>query len=377
MGILNLGTPIAVDVSRIEHELSLLWKSASESEEDRSVIRACSCNLVSIVRDSDEAANLPEIIARVSEYHPSRSFVAYIDTDIAASEIRAWINTQCTVPFAGAPQVCCETVTLCAKERQSSHLMHTLVSLLVPDLPVFLYWRTPHSEELALVEMFSQFSDLLIVDSRTSKQNRIDRDRVTRLLIDPPHDAHCRDLNWSRLTAWRDLIAQFFDSPSDRDFVWDISEVEIVRAVAEPNSLPTRALLLTGWLADRLSWKLESAKKDGAGWISSWEAPQGSLVVRFKETPVVNQQPPGIRSVSIKTRSGGAFEVQLDPDTALMTSVSEIAGSRFVHSVPEDASDEISLIVRELSISGADPSFRRAYAAAAEVEQAFLSGGIN
>jgi len=52
------------------------------------------------------------------------------------------ISAQCSVPFAGGPQVCSEVITVAARSSATSGLLNTLVSLLIPDLPVFIYWRS-------------------------------------------------------------------------------------------------------------------------------------------------------------------------------------------------------------------------------------------
>ncbi len=61
--------PVAVDAAVIEQELTSLWKSEGESE--RAAIRACSCNLVVIAHDRAESELLPELLARVAEWHPA------------------------------------------------------------------------------------------------------------------------------------------------------------------------------------------------------------------------------------------------------------------------------------------------------------------
>ena len=138
----NLGTPVAVDAATIEAELTGLWKTASDSEAERAVIRACSCNLVVIARDEREAEALPPVLLEISKWHPSRSIIAFRDDAGAAARpdpIRAWISAQCAVPFAGAPEVCCEAIAVAARGSALDNLPDTVVSLLIPDLPLFVY----------------------------------------------------------------------------------------------------------------------------------------------------------------------------------------------------------------------------------------------
>src|SRR5881396_1701754 len=94
--VTNLGVPVPVDVAQIEQELTSLWKSASEREGEGAVMRACSCNLVAIAQDEKEAVSLASVLAKVSEFHPCRSIIAYReenggDPGGAKAGMRAWL----------------------------------------------------------------------------------------------------------------------------------------------------------------------------------------------------------------------------------------------------------------------------------------------
>jgi len=372
----RLGVAVAVDAATIEAELTALWKSGADAEAERAVIRACSCNLVVIARNQREAEALPPVLVEVAKWHPSRSIIAFRDEAADGADprspIRAWISAQCAVPFAGAPEVCCEAIAVAARENALGNLPDTLVSLLVPDLPLFLYWRSFRLEDRELIERLAGFADLLIVDSHTSKDDPEGRERSLELLTGAPAGIAVRDLNWSRITAWRDLVAQFFDAPSARRYLDEISEVEISRNVAAPGNIPTRTLLLTGWLASRLEWRRISTERRGDDWISLWAAPGGKVTVRFTGIPSESEQASGIGSLRLATRSGAEFSVVRDRKSSLMTATARVDGANLVHSVPDDPMDEATLLIRELSLPGEDPSFLAALAEALALEKSFL-----
>jgi glucose-6-phosphate dehydrogenase assembly protein OpcA len=370
----NLGVPIAVDVTAIEQELTGLWKSALQSGNEGAVMRACSCNVVVVVRDGQEAGSLPDVLAKVAEWHPCRSLIAYRHANGAVSNstnMNAWLRVVCSMAVAGGPQVCCETITVASHGNEIADLSNTLVSLLVPDLPVFLYWRSFKMPEQALVGKLAQFSDVLIVDSHESKEDVANRESLLEFLTALPNKVALRDLNWSRLTAWRDLIAQFFDAPACRHYAREISELEICRAVAAPGSLPTRALLLTGWLASRLQWQLISAERNGDLWVSRWKSPTGEVAVRFTGESGDTQRKPGIASVRLRTRSGASFAVAQEGGSACMTATSEAQGSTLYHSVPREPDDEAALLIEELSVTGEETGFKRALKETLAFERAF------
>ncbi len=371
----NLGTPVPVDVASIERELAGLWKSASKSAGEGAVIRACSCNLVVIAESRAQASALLPVLAEVSETHPARCLVAYREPPDgpAAGEPRmdAWISAQCSLPIVGGPQICSEVITIAAPDSAARDLPNTLLSLLVPDLQVYLYWRSFRESDWGWVARIARFSTLLIVDSHTSKDDPGNRQRILETLTDSPGAIPVRDLNWSRLTAWRDLVTQFFDNPAFRDDVHRISEVDISRALGAPGNLPTRTLLLTGWLASRLNWRAVFAERFSDEWVSRWESPSGEVAVRFTGQPTVSDESPGISSLTLRTRSGNTFSVVRDTGSSVLKATASGQGPVFAHSVPQKSMDEAELLAGELALTGEDAGFRAALAEALELEKRF------
>jgi glucose-6-phosphate dehydrogenase assembly protein OpcA len=363
----NLGIPIAVDAGAIEREWTSLWESAGKNSV---IMRSCSCNILVVVQDHFAAEQFQPILAKVSETHPSRSVVAYPES--GESQLQAWIRAQCSVSFAGGPQVCCESVTLAAHGKAFGDLPGFLLTLFVPDLPVYLYWRSFKTSDQDLIKSMLRFSNLLIVDSHQSSEDPQNRLRLLELLVDLSAKSAVRDLNWARITAWRDLIAQFFDSKTSRKFVREISEVRIERNLSAAGSIPTRTLLLTGWLASSLGWRLISAAKSGDKWFSKWASEGHEIHIGFTGKLASPGQPAGINSVVLKTKSDAEFSVYVDEKTSCLTSAASIGDSRLLHSVPFESLKESSLLSIELSQSGTDVVFKEALTQALELEKSFL-----
>lgn len=367
----NLRTPVEVAIGTIEKELASLWESAAAAE--RPVMRACSCNLIAILEDDRKAEQFPAILARVSEWHPSRSLIAYVEPDTvpAAPAMRAWISAECYLPPSGGPEVCCEAITIAAAAHARMDLPHTLLALLVPDLPVYLYWRSFRKRDRALVERMARFSRLLIVDSHQSSEDPENRLSTLEMLSECPLGVAVRDLNWARITAWRDLIAQFFDSEETRPYVHRISSIEIERNLSASGSIPTRTLLLTGWLASSLGWKLIAAKRSGDQWFSRWASSSGEVRVCFTGTYADGREP-GISSVVLHAGSEATFSVAVEAGCHCLNSVASVKGGSVEHSVPLEVTDEASLLIHELSQTGEDVVFKKALATAFALERSFL-----
>src|SRR5205814_8652486 len=65
------------------------------------------------------------------------------------------------------------------------------------------------------------------------------------------------DFNWTRITAWRELVSQFFDVPAWRPFLDGVTGLRIGFSVdADGREIhPSQALLLIGSFASRLAWR--------------------------------------------------------------------------------------------------------------------------
>jgi glucose-6-phosphate dehydrogenase assembly protein OpcA len=375
--ISNLGAPVPVEVSAIEPELRRLWKTASSREGEAAVIRACSCNLVVFARDRFEAEALLPILAEISQWHPCRSLIACRESEEedaghpATPHMHAWISAQCSVPFAGGPQVCSEVITLSARSIAATDLLNTVVGLLIPDLRVFIYWRSFNEQDRGPIEHIARFAHTLIVDSHATKDDPAARDRLMELLLHPPAGIAVRDLNWARLNAWRDVVAQFFDNPALRHEVFEISEVEIERDIALTGNIPTRTLLLTGWLANRLGWRIVSTERRDDQWISNWRSRSGDVRVRFSGHASSTSRIPGISTILLKTRSGTTFRLVREEGSTHILATTTGSGPQLNHSVPQESMDEATLLVRELSLSGKDTSFQESLTEALALEKRF------
>jgi glucose-6-phosphate dehydrogenase assembly protein OpcA len=163
-----VGDPRGVDVSLIERELTQLWSDASERQEaggDSPVTRACSMNLVVVTDDPSRAAATGELAGEVSVANPSRIFLVVLDTGDTAAGLDAWVSARCSLPLPGRNQVCCEEITLTAGWAESEKATGIVTSLLVPDLPTVVIWKSYAGLEGSVLRGFLPFADRVIIDS--------------------------------------------------------------------------------------------------------------------------------------------------------------------------------------------------------------------
>jgi glucose-6-phosphate dehydrogenase assembly protein OpcA len=370
------GTPVAADAAAIERELRALWESPLQHEDGGAFIRACAGNLMALAGDQEAAAHLLTVLPGVAQQHPLRSLMAYRDKTQskpgAAGDvpIRAWINAQCSIPVTGGPQVCSEIITLAAGDEDVDALTNLLSSVLIPDLPVYIYMPSFTPELMRIVVRLATWANLLILDSRGAGYGSTEQPGLTQLLTSPPAGIPVRDLEWARLTPWRDLVSQFFDVPERRELPYRISRVAIDAAHPAGTRTCSPALLFAGWLASRLDWFPRSAEPEDGRVLVRCESQNGEVLVSLGTTPSRADRPPRIESVALHTRTDRTFAVTLDRPAACLaaaTATNDAPGAR--HAVPDEEPDEASLLVKELSIAGEDPGFQGALSKAIAINR--------
>jgi glucose-6-phosphate dehydrogenase assembly protein OpcA len=367
----NLGTPVEVDVAAIETELRSLWKTASEREGEAAAIRACSCNLLTVVRDEREAGMLMPVIAKVAEYHPCRAVIAYSRSRPDGSHLppmRAWISAQCAIRPGGGPQICSEVVTLESNTASITDLLSTVLPLLVPDLQIILYWRSPRLADARLIEDLESYGHLLVVDSHALDLCE-SRAQLFASLLQPKSGIAVRDLNWARLTVWRELLAGLFDTRDARARLHGVSDVVMHHSGICAGRLPTGLLLLAGWLASSLEWSRAACERSGDGHLVRWHDGVREVRMTVASVPCDPHSPTGIEKVELRTESGDSFLVGRESGAGCARAVATTGDRSLTCTVPMGDPDEAGLLIEELSITGTDRSYQSALAAALQLEE--------
>lgn len=268
-------TPVArVDVATIERELADLWTHLSDAPEGTvASVRVCTLNLVACAPCPNAANSIGSVVRDVTTAHPNRTFLLINEPDARESKLEAWVQANCQMSTPGTPQVCGEQISIHSYGSAVSQVAGLILSLLLPDLPVVLWWPGRAPFDSPLFNRLYHMIDRMIVDSATFTNP--DRDLVdiaTQLYpfpIPSPSGYVISDLNWLRLTPWRELITQFFDTRPLTDYLYRLDTI-IIEYESAPDQKPNRiqAMLLVGWLATCLGWtpiEQESVHTDGAG----------------------------------------------------------------------------------------------------------------
>jgi glucose-6-phosphate dehydrogenase assembly protein OpcA len=361
-----------IDVGQIERELTALWRQASK-EEDHGVTRSCILNLLVYVSNASKAVEMHDLLADVTASHPSRAILIAAE-DADEPSLEAQVTSRCTVPIGTRKQVCCEQVTITAAGSGLADVPSAVAPLLLSDLPVYLWWRpVPRTQDKALFRKLADISDRVIIDSALFNDPHGDIASMATVLRETPRWTALSDLNWARLTAWRALLAGFYDVPEYRLLLDQLDEVVIEYApqsVDSPVASP-RALLFGGWLVSRLGWRLHSKRATRTADSTRFEfaVDDRAISLDFKRTnrqiepghlALVTMQSKGDRSV--------VFTVRRSSDaTRIETSVSRDDQKRAQRVLSYEALSEAELIGKELEILGHDKVYEQAVLSAGEL----------
>ena len=366
-----------IDVAAIERELTSLWQQASQ-DEDHGVIRSSILNLLVYAPATSDRSEIDEILTDVTAAHPSRAILMLVDKAASESKLEAQVTSRCMLPAGSAKQVCCEQVTITAAGSGIEDLPSTLAPLLLSDLPVYLWWRAvPSIEDKTLFGKLADISDRVIIDSALFNESHRDIASMAAVLSDTPKWTAISDLNWARLTAWRALIAGFYDVGEYRSLLDQLDQVVIEYAppALDRTAIPPRALLLGGWLASRLNWRVrESADDKSSGSVSIDCSKRDGCAISIEFTHTKRRIEPGhLALVTLRSAENQAilFSVRRSADgTRIETSVTrgEEKGSQRVLSY--EGMGESELIGKEIEILGHDQVYAQAVLAAGDLVRA-------
>jgi glucose-6-phosphate dehydrogenase assembly protein OpcA len=322
------------------------------------IVRAQTHNLVIFGTDL-EAGTPTQPVVNMAATHPGR--VILIDSSAGDPHLAGSVSVYCHAE--SDKQVCGELITLRAQGSARDDAHSTIASLLLPDLPVYMWWQGMPPADDHLFEEIAALADRVYFDSNAFA------DPIGGLAaLAALSGFNVGDLNWSRLAGWRQLMAQLYDVPDAIAALRTLRSVDVhFIANTEPYN-PNRALLLVGWLASRLSWTLEEAKigKTG-GYIFYCKAGEHPLKVEVVEGHASNLEKGELTGIFVVAGSIAPYRMPRvvlgEGQTFLEMRVDESpeADERIapLHVTPYAPRPAASILAEAL-LAGGDPDFSRA-----------------
>lgn len=260
-----------VHMAEVEQEISNFWRmSADNVRVGQNVnVRTSVLNFVICTTTTEAAQQASTIIRNLSSTHVARVILLILDTsEQAPNALYTWVTLRSFPVISDLTRHSFEQITVLASGSAAHATSNIIQPLLKPDLQVYTWWFHDPPPDVKLFSNISRLSDRVIVDSSTFFTPEDSMIALAELLPSLPQSA-MSDLNWGRITLWRQLVAQFFDAAEYKPYLAAVDTIEIEHAVTpETEASQTNegltspnancALLLAGWLKTRLGWQFQA-----------------------------------------------------------------------------------------------------------------------
>nr|BBH94997.1 hypothetical protein KTA_31960 [Thermogemmatispora argillosa] len=274
-GTRSLWAGKAIPWEHLEEEVALLWKMAADNMRigQNMSVRTSVLNLVICTPSAARARYVSNLLRDLLSTHIARVVILILEDDRAApASIATWVTLRSFPVISDLTRHHFEQITALLSGPVVEHSAALLQKLVRPDLPIYLWWLDEPPASGDPLGSLAAISQRLIVDS-ASFQTPGPTLRLLASLLEAYPNCAISDLNWGRLTPLRQLVAQFFDGLEYRPYFEGIQRIEIEHAVlnAPADALetavtaaalqqqrlqePARALLMGGWLKERLTWR--------------------------------------------------------------------------------------------------------------------------
>ena len=363
-----------IDASKLERELNAMWSEMSAPEGGggaAGVVRACVLNLVVYAEGAAERAEVDDLLSEVVERHPCRAIVLAAERGADEPRLEAFVSTRCQLSSRGSKRICGEQITIEAAGAAVDTASSAVAPLLVPDVPVFLWWKDiPHHDD-RLFTRLANMADRVVIDSAAFDRPHEDLRRLAGLL--EGGRMRLSDLNWGRLTSWRALVAGFWDVA---DYRGSLARIEKIVIEYDPpdlshEQLAPKALLALGWIASRLGWEVADGGSTFDGGRARFILREGGRGVEavLAATDDVAGRDGWLTSLKITTAAGDEFSVELLHEEGRLRTGARLrgAGHACERVLGYEARTEGERLSAELDILSRDDVYESAVGAAARL----------
>lgn len=233
-----------------------------------------------VATDRDDFDQAYQAALAANREHPSRILIVVRDPQ-AADGLDASIHTETDARG--------DVIVLTMRGRTVEHPGSVLRPLLVPDLPVVVWWPNEAPANL-LEDRIGKLANRRITDA-------LGADDPSQAIVDRAyyHSAGDTDLAWTRTTSWRALLAAALDQV----------RAPVTGAMVEGATDNAPAALLAAWLRMKLDVDVTVEQSEGPGITAVvLETGQGEVAIRRSDGMQALYRVPGQpdRQVALKRR---------------------------------------------------------------------------
>jgi glucose-6-phosphate dehydrogenase assembly protein OpcA len=247
--------------------LGKLWTTLGKEEKGQgkpTVLRACAMTLIVATDETDNGYVASQTISDLMKEHPSRGITLCVDQE-AERSLEARVLAKCWKPFGKAQQICCEEIEITARPDSWPNVGPTLVGLVAADLPV-IFWcrhraalrRDAKPDEKAGLAAVVNLAHKVIFDSHDLPAH----DASELIATWQDQNRVVADLEWTRLTPWREPICHIFDNEERGNSFSSFKSFEIEHSDEE---LSLQALYMGAWLSGHSRGQVSFKKVKGFG----------------------------------------------------------------------------------------------------------------
>jgi hypothetical protein len=279
-------------------EAALRGMLAERHAENGGFVPARALNMIAFV-DREWSGEIANRLRGVGRYHASRLVVFSYEPRRDHLDARATVASEGD-PRPGELSLLRETVVVEIGDRHLDDLYTIADPLVVSDLPTLLW--SPHGHREVEEELLGLAQAVLIdsVDEPVFGE-AIERARALA------ERAYVVDLAWLRSTPWRERIATTFDPPAMRRELASVSALTIRH---HPEST-IAAMLLVGWLASRLRWRVGTLVAHGDTLVGNAHGHRQDIALRLQAAPELQVR--GLAGLELQTASGRLLRLDRGP----------------------------------------------------------------
>lgn len=342
---------------------------------DSSLSQACLSNLLIYTDDMNDQEAISETMSQFVVKHPCRVILILAQPRQPGARIDAELSAH-TYTSASGKNAVCEQITLRACGSGVRELASAVQPLLVPDLPVYLWWRGLFLEQRALTEQMLTFVDRFIYDGATWTNLHYTVLQVADFIEKYHSTVGFTNFNWSRLRPWRENAANFFDVGLYEKEIWDMERVtvEFMALEGREEGFQYRALLFVAWLAVQLEWEPIRGVAGTERAQLQFQSKKGKPVdAELVQLPQSGPSAQSIQHVIMEVMSGGKkveLSIERDhKDHVEILAIKSDAGREVLRKVPHLDSSVANLLYRELGRRGRNRVFEKSFKMAAKILQ--------
>lgn len=340
-------------VGGITKTLNEVFASMQDGQQEFN--RSANTNVMVAVSSREILGEMEPTIDALALVHPSRFFVVYVDDSL--SDLTVELSARCH-GLSKSQHVCSEVVRIGAP-REKLWLVPSLVrgQFLTGTPTELLLYDAGVSREL--LDRLAPLADVVFLDSEELAPQKDMLAEAARL------SSNIVDVQWIALAPWRDEIKSAFSKPAVRELAPCITAVAIKAIGGTRETPPFGALLLGGWIVQRLG-------------LTQVMGPHGGLRARYpaggnREIGIQFESAPGATAAvaevafAVRTPEGRVGSVRFAARNGIETIVD--VGRPFRSSRPVEEEDRAALLRRYFLIGESTTNYNASLREALHLRQ--------